>query len=102
MAKAKRKTGLDKFNKVLFILLIIAIVAGGLVIGLSSAKVPVAATSSDTIKDEVVIDEFKAGTYAGQKFDSVDDVVAYYNKAYDYTKSLKAQYKNAQGETVTL
>ena len=62
MAKAKRKTGLDKFNKVLFILLIIAIVAGGLVIGLSSAKVPVAATSSDSIKDEVVIDEFKAGT----------------------------------------
>ena len=102
MAKAKRKTGLDKFNKVLFILLIIAIVAGGLVIGLSSAKVPVAPTSSDSIKDEVVIDEFKAGTYAGQKFDSVDDVVAYYNKAYDYTKSLKAQYKNAQGETVTL
>ena len=40
MAKAKRKTGLDKFNKVLFILLIIAIVVGGLVIGLSSAKVP--------------------------------------------------------------
>lgn len=102
MAKAKRKTGLDKFNKVLFILLIIAIVAGGLIIGLSSAKVPVAATSSDAIKDEVVIDEFKAGTYAGQKFDSVDDVVAYYNKAYDYTKSLTAQYKNAQGETVTL
>ncbi len=102
MAKAKRKTGLDKFNKVLFILLIIAIVAGGLVIGLSSAKVPVAATSSDAIKDEAVIDEFKAGTYAGQKFDSVEDVVTYYNKAYDYTKSLTAQYKNAQGETVTL
>lgn len=51
--------------------------------------------------DEVVIDEFVAGTYGGVEFTSVEDVVKYYVEAYDYTKSLTAEYITADGSTAT-
>lgn len=51
--------------------------------------------------DEVVIDEFVAGTYGGVEFASVEDVVNYYVEAYDYTKSLTAEYITSDGSTAT-
>lgn len=52
--------------------------------------------------DPVVLEkEFEAGTYGGVEFSSLEDVANYYKEAYDYTKSLTAQYINDQGETVT-
>lgn len=38
------------------------------------------------------IEEFKAGTYGGIEFKSVEDVANYYVKCFDYTKTLTAPY----------
>lgn len=38
------------------------------------------------------IEEFKAGTYGGVEFKSVEDVANYYVKCFDYTKTLTAPY----------
>lgn len=46
-----------------------------------------------------VIDEFVAGTYGGVDFKSVEDVVKYYVEAYDYSKTLMAEYKDKDGNT---
>jgi hypothetical protein len=100
MAKVKQKSGLDKFNKVLFILLIILLVATILIVSLSSAKVPVEEASTSEFVDEVKIDEFVAGTYGGKDFQSIDDVVNYYIECFNYTKTLTAQYEE-NGETKT-
>ena len=51
--------------------------------------------------DAAVIDEFVAGTYGGVDFKSVDDVVIYYVEAYDYSKTLTCEYKDADGNTQT-
>lgn len=52
--------------------------------------------------DPVVLEtEFVAGTYGGVEFNSLDDVANYYKEAYNYTKSLTAQYIDADGNTVT-
>lgn len=51
--------------------------------------------------DAAVIDAFTPGTYGGVQFDSLEDVAKYYVEAYDYTKSLTAEYINDQGETCT-
>ncbi|MBE6720448.1 MAG: hypothetical protein E7571_07330 [Ruminococcaceae bacterium] len=51
-------------------------------------------------KDNIVIDELKPGTYGGVEFNDLNDVAAYYKEAYDYTKSLTAQY-DENGNTVT-
>ncbi len=52
--------------------------------------------------DPVVLEkDFEAGTYGGVEFTSLDDVANYYKEAYDYTKSLTAQYIDADGNTVT-
>lgn len=51
--------------------------------------------------DEPVIDEFKAGTYGGVDFQSVEDVANFYVEAYNYSKTLTAQYKDKEGNTQT-
>lgn len=56
-------------------------------------------TDSDT--DEVLITEFAAGTYGGVEFKTVDDVVNYYVEAYNYTKTLTAEYITEDGSTAT-
>lgn len=38
------------------------------------------------------IEEFKAGTYGGVEFKTVEDVANYYVKCFDYTKTLTAPY----------
>lgn len=54
------------------------------------------ANAADDV-DSPVIDEFKAGTYGGVDFGSVEDVVNFYKEAYDYSKTLMADYKESDG-----
>lgn len=44
-----------------------------------------------------VIDAFAAGTYGGVEFASVEDVVKFYVEAYDYSKTLMADYIDSEG-----
>ena len=53
----------------------------------------------DVMKDDIKIDELTPGTYGGIDFQSLDDVAAFYKEAYDYTKSLTADYIDDQGNT---
>ncbi|MBQ7204173.1 MAG: hypothetical protein IJS03_09230 [Eubacterium sp.] len=55
----------------------------------------------DSEEDKIVIDELTPGTYGGVEFKTVDDVAKYYKEAYDYTKSLTAEYKTEDGSTAT-
>ncbi len=48
--------------------------------------------------DEPVIDEFVADTYGGVNFATVEDVVNYYVEAYNYSKTLMADYIDENGE----
>lgn len=54
-----------------------------------------------TSEDVPVIDVLTPGTYGGVDFNSLEDVAAYYKEAYDYTKSLTAEYIDADGNTQT-
>ena len=44
---------------------------------------------------------FEPNTYGGIEFKTIDDVVNFYVEAYDYTKTLTAQYKDKDGNTQT-
>ena len=59
------------------------------------------AGTSEADYDKPVIEEFKAGTYGGVEFKDVAAVADYYKQAYDYTKTLTAQYKDDKGQTQT-
>ncbi len=98
--KAKSKSALGTINKILAIILVILLVFSVVYIAMSSAKVPEVVEEEGAFVDEVKIDEFAAGTYGGQAFESIEDVVAYYNKCYDYTKTLTAEYTD-NGESKT-
>ncbi len=52
----------------------------------------------DATKDDIKIDELTPGTYGGVQFNSLEDVAKFYKEAYDYTKSLTAEY-NENGNT---
>lgn len=62
-----------------------------------------------TGEEEITSDEdvsvletpFTAGTYGGVAFNSIEDVVNFYVEAYNYSKTLMAQYKDDQGATHT-
>lgn len=91
MAKVKgKKSGLAVTNKVLFIIFIVLLIATILIITLSAPKVAVDDSAVGEFVDEIKIDEFKAGTYGGKEFSSVDDVIDYYVECYNYTKTLTA------------
>lgn len=97
----KAKTGLDIFNRILAVLLVIAIVVLVLVVTVfAKGNAHEAAVDANAAEDAVVIDEFAEGTYGGKQFTSVDDVVNYYVECYNYTKTLTAQY-NDNGTTAT-
>ncbi len=51
--------------------------------------------------DVAVIDELKPGTYGGVDFQTNEDVANYYVEAYNYTKTLTAEYINEEGGTET-
>ncbi len=59
------------------------------------------AEDEDSSEDKIVIDELTPGTYGGIEFNSLDDVAKFYKEAYDYTKSLTAEYIDDQGNTQT-
>lgn len=100
----KAKSGLDIFNRILAVLLVIAIVVLVLVVtvfakGGAYVAAPVDANAAGD-GDAVTIDEFVPNTYGGIEFNSVEDVVNYYVQCYNYTKTLTAQY-NDNGTTAT-
>lgn len=49
--------------------------------------------------DPVVITPLTPGTYGGVEFNTLEDVAKYYVEAYDYTKTLTAEYTDADGNT---
>lgn len=55
-------------------------------------------SSEDT---SVLEKSFEAGKYGGVEFKSLEDVANYYKEAYDYTKTLTAEYVNDKGQTET-
>lgn len=97
----KRKSGLSKFNSFLAIVLVVCLVATAFVINKYPKIEATSADDSASASDEVVIDEFKAGTYGGKEFKTQEDVVNYYKECYDYTKTLTADYVTDSGETHT-
>lgn len=89
----KRKSGLSKINSILAVVLVVCLVATAVVI----YKYPVITETTEgdgsaSTGEEIVIDEFVAGTYGGKEFATVEDVVNYYVECYDYTKTLTANY----------
>ncbi|MDD6727954.1 MAG: hypothetical protein PUE08_01870 [Eubacteriales bacterium] len=57
------------------------------------------AAASDA--DAPVIDALTPGTYGGVDFQSIEDVANYYVEAYNYSKTLMAEYKDSEGNTQT-
>ena len=55
----------------------------------------------EELTDDIKIDELTPGTYGGVAFNSLEDVAAFYKEAYDYTKTLTAEYIDDQGQTCT-
>lgn len=51
--------------------------------------------------EATAIEALKPDTYGGVEFKTNEDVVNYYVEAYNYTKTLTAQYKNSSGEIET-
>lgn len=97
----KRKSGLSKFNSFLAIVLVVCLAATAFVINKYPKIEAASADDGASASDEVVIDEFKAGTYGGKEFKTQEDVVNYYKECYDYTKTLTADYVTDSGETHT-
>lgn len=97
----KRKSGLSKFNSFLAIVLVVCLAATAFVINKYPKIEAASADDGAAASDEVVIDEFKAGTYGGKEFKTQEDVINYYKECYDYTKTLTADYVTDSGETHT-
>lgn len=56
-----------------------------------------AAAPGDGSDNALAIEEFAAGTYGGIEFKSIEDVTNFYVEAYNYSKTLMADYKDADG-----
>lgn len=97
----KVKSKLDTVNKILAVILVITFIALILVVSLYKGDSAGTEANAGPSDDVVTIDEFVAGTYGGVEFASVEDVVNYYVEAYDYTKTLTANY-TAEGNAHTL
>lgn len=57
--------------------------------------------NANSSEDVPVIDALTPGTYGGVEFNTLEDVAAFYKEAYDYTKTLTAQYIDGDGNTQT-
>ena len=97
----KAKTKLDSFNKFLSIVCVITFIALICVIAFTDGKQAEQPVEEGNNADVSVLDaEFEPGTYGGVTFNSVDDVVAYYVEAFNYTKTLTAPYtENGEAKT---
>lgn len=56
-----------------------------------------AAAPGGSSDNALAIEEFAAGTYGGIEFKSIEDVTNFYVEAYNYSKTLMADYKDADG-----
>lgn len=98
----KAKTKLDRFNKFLSIVCVITFIALICVIAFTDGKQAEQPTDNggDNADVSVLDAEFTPGTYGGVEFGSVEDVVAYYVEAFNYTKTLTAPYhENGEAKT---
>lgn len=99
--KVKDNSALAKLNRVLAVILVVLLVATIGIVCFSAPKVA-SVEGTEEVKDESVLEtEFKAGTYAGIEFKSEEDVINFYKEAYDYSKTLTAQYTDKDGNTQT-
>ena len=99
--KVKDNSALAKLNRVFAVILVVLLVATIGIVCFSAPKVA-SVEGTDEVKDESVLEtEFKAGTYAGIEFKSEEDVINFYKEAYDYSKTLTAQYTDKDGNTQT-
>ena len=99
--KVKDNSALAKLNKVLAVVLVVLLVATVAIVSFSAPKV---ATEEGTeeVQDESVLETaFAAGTYGGIEFKTEEDVINFYKEAYDYSKTLTAQYTDKDGNTQT-
>ncbi len=101
--KVKVSSKLANFNKFLAVVLALVFIADMvLIIADPFASETTSADNGPKFAEDVpVIDEFKAGTYGGVEFTSVDDVLAYYTEAYNNTKSQTAEYTNVTDGSVS-
>lgn len=101
--KIKVSSKLSNFNKFLAVVLALVFIADMvLIVADPFASETVAPTNGPQFAEDVaVIDPFKAGTYGGVEFKTVDDVLAYYAEAYNNTKSQTAEYKNVENGSVS-
>ncbi|MDE7124536.1 MAG: hypothetical protein K2N83_03490 [Eubacterium sp.] len=105
-AKANGKKGEKAFKVIVAIILVIAVVAE-LGIGITMNKrvseltAAVNATATEEEASNKIDVQFSEGTYGGIEFKTEEDVVNYYNEAYNKTKAKTAQYKDADGNTQT-
>lgn len=93
----KKKSKLTKFNIFLCVVLVIA-----LAVNIFLITRPEKVVQSEEASDEdvsVLETSFESGTYGGVDFGSIDDVVAYYNTAYDKTKAETREYIDSDGNT---
>lgn len=97
----KNKSALKTINKVLAVILVIVLILDLILIIFDPFYKPATeqVSTSTEIVDEVKIDEFAAGTYGGVEFASIEDLVDYYNAAYDKTKADTIEYIDADGNT---
>ncbi len=58
-------------------------------------------SAANSTEDAPVIDALTPGTYGGVEFNTLEDVAAFYKEAYDYTKTLTAEYLDGDGNTQT-
>lgn len=92
------------FKIVIVILLVVAIV-GEFYIGLTiPGKINDAITTATSASSEEGGEGlvFTPNTYAGVEFKTTEDVLNYYNDAYNKTKAKTADYKNENGDVETL
>lgn len=98
----KRKSKLSTINRILSVILVIALVATAIVIYKYPVIKDVSAEAEGSTDDVSVLEtSFEPGTYGGIEFKTVDDVVNFYVEAYDYSKTLMCEYKDQDGNTQT-
>lgn len=95
----KQKSKLTKFNKFLTVVLVIVLVVNIVVVATKSVPVAAVAETPGSTEDTAVIEAFVPNTYGGVEFSSIEDVVNYYNQAYDLTKEQTREYINSEGDT---
>ncbi len=101
------KSGKGKGFRVFIAILLVLAIVGEFYIGLTiPGKIEDAITAATAApadgNSETAGITFAEGTYGGVEFKTLEDVVKYYNDAYNKTKAKTADYKNSEGAVETL